>query len=69
MLARASRAGAMTGAMANDTGGFSDVTKAVTVFGGNAIEPLQAQFLSLNEWDSREAVRFRSYQLPTNEGN
>ncbi|EIJ46758.1 bacteriophage capsid portal protein [Herbaspirillum sp. GW103] len=55
--------------MANDTGGFSDVTKAVTVFGGNAIEPLQAQFLSLNEWDSREAVRFRSYQLPTNEGN
>ncbi|NQE51873.1 hypothetical protein [Herbaspirillum rubrisubalbicans] len=29
---------------------------------------VQAQFLSLNEWAGQEMIRFRSYQLPTNEG-
>nr|WP_198980315.1 phage portal protein [Herbaspirillum sp. ASV7] len=58
----------LLGTMPNNTGGFGDVTKAAAVFGCNEIEPLQAQFLSLNEWAGQEVVRFRSYQLPTNEG-
>ncbi len=58
----------LLGTMPNNTGGFGDVTKAAAVFGCNEIEPLQAQFLSLNEWTGQEVVRFRPYQLPTNEG-
>lgn len=58
----------LLGTMPNNTGGFGDVTKAAAVFGCNEIEPLQAQFLSVNEWAGQEVVSFRSYQLPTNEG-
>lgn len=58
----------LLGSMPNNTGGFGDVTKAAAVFGCNEIEPLQAQFLSLNEWAGQDVVRFRLYQLPTNEG-
>ncbi|WP_338716577.1 phage portal protein [Herbaspirillum sp. DW155] len=58
----------LLGTMPNNTGGFGDVTKAAAVFGCNEIEPLQAQFLSLNEWAGQDVVRFRPYQLPTNEG-
>ncbi|EIJ46425.1 bacteriophage capsid portal protein [Herbaspirillum sp. GW103] len=58
----------LLGTMPNNTGGFGDVTKAAAVFGCNEIEPLQAQFLSLNEWAGQEVVRFCPYQLPTNEG-
>lgn len=58
----------LLGTMPNNTGGFGDVTKAAAVFGCNEIEPLQAQFLSLNEWAGQEVVRFKPYQLPTSEG-
>lgn len=57
----------LLGTMPNNTGGFGDVTKAAAVFGCNEIEPLQAQFLSLNEWAGQEVLSFRPYQLPTNE--
>ncbi|WP_433692092.1 phage portal protein [Herbaspirillum seropedicae] len=57
----------LLGTMPNNTGGFGDVTKAAAVFGCNEIEPLQAQFLSLNEWAGVDVVSFRPYQLPTTE--
>lgn len=57
----------LLGTMPNNTGGFGDVTKAAAVFGCNEIEPLQAQFLSLNEWAGKTVVRFKPYQLPTTE--
>jgi len=53
----------LLGTMPNNTGGFGDVTKAAAVFGCNEIEPLQGQFLCLNEWIGSGVVRFRSYQL------
>lgn len=53
--------------MPNNTGGFGDVTKAAGVFGTNEIEPLQAQFLPLNDWAGAKVVAFNSYQLPTSE--
>jgi len=58
----------LLGTMPNNTGGFGDVTKAAAVFGCNEIEPLQGQFLCLNEWAGQKVVRFRPYQLPANEG-
>ncbi|WP_079218150.1 phage portal protein [Herbaspirillum robiniae] len=57
----------LLGTMPNNTGGFGDVTKAASVFGTNEIEPLQAQFLSLNDWAGQTVVAFHPYQLPNNE--
>ncbi|WP_432239893.1 phage portal protein [Herbaspirillum robiniae] len=57
----------LLGTMPNNTGGFGDVTKAAAVFGCNEIEPLQAQFLSLNDLAASTVIAFRPYQLPINE--
>jgi hypothetical protein len=60
----------LLGTMPNNTGGFGDVTKAAAVFGCNEIEPLQAQFLSVNEWAGQEVVRFRPINFrPTRANN
>ncbi|MEC5408888.1 phage portal protein [Paraburkholderia sp. MPAMCS5] len=51
----------LLGIVPSNTGGFGAADTAARVFGRNEIEPLQAQFMSFNEWAGEEVVRFNPY--------
>jgi PBSX family phage portal protein len=53
----------LMGIMPNNTGGFGDVEKAARVFAANELEPIQQQFLELNEQIGEEVFRFKDYSL------
>ena len=52
----------LLGVVPLNAGGFGDVAKANDVFTANEIEPLQMQFLAINDWIQEEAVAFRPYE-------
>lgn len=53
----------LLGIMPNNTGGFGAAEPAARIFARNELEPLQAQFLALNDWLGSEAVKFTDYVL------
>jgi PBSX family phage portal protein len=53
----------LLGIVPSNTGGFGAADTAAKVFGRNEIAPLQAQFLTLNEWVGDEIVRFVPYTI------
>jgi PBSX family phage portal protein len=59
----------LMGIMPNNTGGFGAIEPAARVFARNELEPLQSQFMTLNDWLGIEAVKFDKYELLTGEGN
>lgn len=46
----------LMGIMPNNTGGFGAIEPAARVFARNELEPLQSQFMTLNDWLGVEAV-------------
>nr|WP_186178025.1 phage portal protein [Burkholderia gladioli] len=54
----------LLGIVPSNTGGFGAADTATRVFARNEIEPLQTQFLALNDWAGEEIVRFDPYALP-----
>ncbi|MCM2540899.1 phage portal protein [Burkholderia glumae] len=55
----------LLGIVPSNTGGFGAADTAARVFARNEISPLQARFLSLNDWAGDEIVRFNDYSLPS----
>ena len=53
----------LLGIVPSNTGGFGAIVPAAQVFATNEIEPLQARFLSLNDWLGEEVVRFEKYEV------
>ncbi|RAR53881.1 PBSX family phage portal protein [Paraburkholderia unamae] len=54
----------LLGIVPSNTGGFGAADTATRVFARNEIEPLQVQFLAINDWAGEEIVRFDEYTLP-----
>ncbi len=54
----------LLGIVPSNTGGFGAADTATRVFARNEIEPLQVQFLALNDWAGDEIIRFNDYTLP-----
>ena len=53
----------LMGILPNNAGGFGAVEPAARVFARNELEPLQMQFLAINEWAGVEVVKFAPYEL------
>lgn len=57
----------LLGIVPNNTGGFGDIAKAATVFAKNELEPLQHRLAELNDWIGHEVIRFKPYELASQE--
>ncbi|OEZ98753.1 phage portal protein [Duganella phyllosphaerae] len=53
----------LMGILPNNAGGFGAVEPAARVFARNELEPLQTQFMAINEWAGVEVVKFAPYEL------
>ncbi|MDA5488507.1 phage portal protein [Yersinia kristensenii] len=57
----------MMGIIPNNTGGFGDVAKASQVFVRNELTPLQERLKEVNDWIGEEVIRFKPYELISEE--
>ena len=57
----------LLGLVPTNSGGFGAVTPAAKVFARNELEPLQALFMTFNEWAGEVIVRFNPYELEESE--
>lgn len=53
----------LMGIIPSNTGGFGDVEKAAKVFAANELEPLQQQFMELNDIIGEKVFDFKDYSL------
>lgn len=53
----------LMGILPSNAGGFGAVEPAARVFARNELEPLQSQFMAINEWAGVEIVKFALYEL------
>ena len=53
----------LMGILPSNAGGFGAVEPAARVFARNELEPLQSQFMAINEWAGVEVVKFAPYEL------
>jgi len=53
----------LIGIVPTNTGGFGTPVAAAQVFARNELEPLQAKFLSINDWLGKEVVKFKPYEI------
>ncbi|MCW6525948.1 phage portal protein [Yersinia ruckeri] len=53
----------MMGIIPSNTGGFGDAAKAAQVFVRNELTPLQERMKDVNEWIGEDVIRFKPYEL------
>ncbi len=53
----------LMGIIPQNTGGFSDVEKAVKVFFRNELTPLQSKILQINDWLGEEVIKLDKYTI------